>query len=216
MSRATRVETLEVNGLAMSCAVDEPDGDVAGCAIVAHPHPLQGGTRDNKVAHTVARALVSRGWVCWRPNFRGVGESGGSFDDGRGESDDIEALVDIVRERQRAAGRPDALVLAGFSFGSFVAAQVASRHLGRGQPLRRLILVGCAAGKWDVPTVRADTAVIHGELDDVVPLTGVMAWARPQSLPVTVIPDADHFFHRKLVALKTLVLGLELGTQIGD
>lgn len=185
---------------------DEPvlaDGaQPRGVAIIAHPHPLFGGTMDNKVVQTLARAFVQCGWVAVRFNFRGVGASQGSFDDGRGEADDFLAVV-----QQCAPSEP--LALAGFSFGSFVAAR-ALQTLWPARRIEKVVLVGTAASRFDVAQLPLEaherTLVIHGELDDTVPLADVMAWARPQSLPVTVVPGGSHFFHGQLPLLKNLVV----------
>jgi alpha/beta superfamily hydrolase len=188
----------------MECLLDEPDGAPRGIALVAHPHPLYGGTMENKVAQTLARAFVGLGYVTARVNFRGVGESEGVYDDGRGEVDDMEVMLGHML--QTYPGLPFAL--SGFSFGTFVQAQLQQRLIAQGRPAERLALVGTAAGKWPMPAVPADTILIHGELDDTIPLQWVFDWARPLDIPVTVIPGADHFFHRKLVHIKNLVTQL--------
>jgi len=181
-------------------AVDSPAGKPAGLAVIGHPHPLYGGTLENKVAVTLARAFSSLGWLAVRPNFRGVGGSEGKHDEGRGETDDFVHVVDVATDWLGDAALPRAL--AGFSFGSFVAAQAAARIR---PAAAHLILVGVAAGKWAMPVVAADTLLIHGEYDETIPLAQVFEWARPQDLPVTVLPGADHFFHRRLGLLKRLV-----------
>jgi alpha/beta superfamily hydrolase len=192
----------------LQCALGLPDEEEfaapRGIALIAHPHPLYGGTMDNKVTQTLARAFVSLGYVSARMNFRGVGTSAGVYDEGRGETDDMELLLAEIQ--QRYPGLP--LALAGFSFGTFVQAQLQRRLEQQGTPAERLVLVGTAAGKWAVPEVPANTIVIHGELDDTIPLIDVFNWARPQDLPVIVIPGADHFFHRKLQHIKTYVTQL--------
>jgi alpha/beta superfamily hydrolase len=174
-----------------------------GVAFIAHPHPLFGGTMDNKVVQTMARAFVQQGWQAVRFNFRGVGGSAGEHDHGKGEADDMGALV-------QALAPHGALALAGFSFGAFVASQVANQlWLDRQADLHKLVLVGTAASRFPVPSLPAalhrNTLVLHGEVDDTVPLSSVMDWARPQSLPVTVIPAVGHFFHGQLPLLKGLV-----------
>jgi alpha/beta superfamily hydrolase len=190
---------------ALECALDLPDpadGAPRGIALVAHPHPLYGGTMDNKVAQTLARAFVSIGYAAVRMNFRGVGSSVGGHDEGRGETDDMAAL--LVHMRQQMPGLP--VALAGFSFGTFVQAQLQQRLLAQGSPAERLILVGAAAGKWAMPPIPADTILVHGELDDTIALTAVMDWLRPQDIVVRVVPGADHFFHRKLQHIKNAVV----------
>jgi alpha/beta superfamily hydrolase len=190
----------------LECALDLPDPDQfaapRGLALVAHPHPLYGGTMDNKVAQTLARSFLALGYATVRMNFRGVGKSEGVHDHGHGETDDMALLLAHMRTQY-----PDLpLALGGFSFGTFVQAQLQQRLIAAGTPAERLALVGTAAGKWPMPPVPADTILIHGELDDTIPLTAVLDWARPQELPVIVIPGADHFFHRKLQHIKNLIV----------
>jgi alpha/beta superfamily hydrolase len=185
----------------LECAIDTPvTGEgLRGVAVVCHPLPTQGGTLDNKVAQTLARAFVQLGYRAVRFNFRGVGRSTGVWDEGRGEVDDALAVIAAMRE----AGLP--LALAGFSFGGYVASQAALR-LPAGHGAERLALVGPATSRFDTAAVPPDTVVIHGELDDVVPLQSVFDWARPQSLPVTVVPGVGHFFHGQLPLLKNLLV----------
>ena len=184
---------------------DHPDSAAPsrGVAVIAHPHPLFGGTMDNKVVQTMARACVQAGWTAVRFNFRGVGSSAGSYDEGRGEADDLRAVI----EQTCAVGTP--LCLAGFSFGSFVASQVLAWAQAR-SPLEKIIFVGTAASRFAVaaiePRLHVRTLIVHGEHDDTVPLASVMDWARPQLLPVTVVPAGAHFFHGQLPLLKSLVL----------
>ena len=159
---------------------------------------------DNKVAQTLARAFVALGYAAARMNFRGVGQSAGTHDEGRGETDDMVALLAHMLQQYPHA----AVALAGFSFGTFVQAQLQQRLIAQQSPAERLVLVGCAAGKWPMPPVPGNTILIHGERDDTIPLTDVLDWARPQDLPVIVIPGADHFFHRKLQHIKNLVVEL--------
>ena len=206
MNAATQLLMLSGPAGPIDTALDLPAGTPLGAAVVAHPHPLFGGTRDNKVATTIARALVSLGYQAWRPNFRGVGASAGSFDDGRGETDDLLAVARHAQAFAREHGAPDQLVLAGFSFGAYVQTHVAQRLVAEGVRPTRLVLAGVAASRWQVADVPPDTLVVHGETDDVVPLGAVLDWARPQALPVVVIPGADHFFHRQLVPLKAVIL----------
>jgi uncharacterized protein len=180
-------------------AVDLPAGGVTpvGTALICHPNPTQGGTMDNKVVQTLARAFIQLGWRAVRFNFRGIGKSEGAWDEGRGEVDDALAVLDAVR----APG--EALILSGFSFGGYVASRAAQ---ALSEPAQRLVLVGPATSRFDTAPVPADTVVIHGEVDDVVPLSAVLDWARPQSLPVTVVPGVGHFFHGQLPLLKSLVV----------
>ncbi|WEY39000.1 alpha/beta hydrolase [Paraburkholderia sp. SUR17] len=175
-----------------------------GMALVAHPHPLFGGTMDNKVAQTLARTLVQLGYVTYRSNFRGVGQTAGEHDNGIGEQDDLLAVLDHMRAQPGDADLP--LVLAGFSFGTFVLSHVAKRVTEAGGAIERMVFVGTAASRWEVAPVPENTLVIHGELDDTVPILSVFEWARPQELPIVVIPGAEHFLHRKLHVLKRIIV----------
>jgi alpha/beta superfamily hydrolase len=188
----------------MECVLDLPEGAPRGIALVAHPHPLYGGTMDNKVAATLARTFVALDYVAARFNFRGVGSSEGVHDHGAGETDDMMIMLEHMQARY--PGLP--VALSGFSFGTFVQARLYQRLAAAGRAPERLVLIGTAAGKWPVPDVPPDTIVIHGEVDDTITLIQVLDWARPQDLPVIVIPGADHFFHRKLGHIKNLVIQL--------
>ena len=200
MNAFTRRSQIDGPAGRLSVAVDTIEGlPSRGLAVVCHPHPLHGGTMDNKVVQTVARALAQRGWRTVRFDYRGVRESQGAYADGLGETDDALAVI----AAHRVLGEP--LVLGGFSFGGFVAANAATR-LPEGERPQRLVLVGPSTANFSVPPVPADTLVIHGEHDDVVPLAATLDWARPQSLPVVVVPGAGHFFHGQLGLLKSLVL----------
>jgi alpha/beta superfamily hydrolase len=194
MRGATRRETVRGPAGGIECAVDEPQGAAHGVALIAHPHPLFGGTLDNKVVQTLARALVELGYAAWRPNFRGVGRSEGAYDEGRGEVDDLAAVIEHLRV--------ETPVLAGFSFGAAMQAQLAARVAPE-----RMVLVGIAVNHFAAPAVPAGTLLIHGENDDTVPLALVRDWAGPQGLPLIVVPGADHFFHRKLPELRRAVTG---------
>ncbi|WP_374515177.1 alpha/beta hydrolase [Niveibacterium sp.] len=186
---------------------DTPEG-AHGLAIIAHPHPLFGGTNTNKVAHTLARTLCGLGYCALRPNFRGVGGTAGTHDHGDGESDDLLAVIDWA-QAQYGDGP---LVLAGFSFGAFVQTRVAKRLAAAGRPAKRLVLVGTASGfiegarTYDTEAVTPDTIVIHGNRDETVPLENVLAWAEPLQVPVVVVPGADHFFHTRLHILRDIIV----------
>lgn len=173
-----------------------------GVAIIAHPHPLFGGTMDNKVVQTLARGFVQCGYTAVRFNFRGVGASAGEYDAGKGELQDLLGVV-----QQLAPEGP--IALAGFSFGAFVTSHALAALWGEGR-VQKAVLVGTAASRFDVAPVPAQahdrTLIIHGEADDTVELSSVMDWARPQILPVTVIPQVGHFFHGQLPLLKSLVV----------
>lgn len=181
-----------------------PGAHARGVAVIAHPHPLFAGTMDNKVVQTLARAFVQCGWRAVRFNFRGVGATEGVHDAGRGELDDLLAVTAYAT----AGAEPVPLALAGFSFGSFVVSH-ALAALGGPRAPRQLVLVGTAATRFAVAPVPHDlhgcTLVVHGEHDDTVPLADVMNWARPQTLPVTVVPGGSHFFHGQLPLLRNLV-----------
>jgi len=195
-------QRLQVHGPAgaIECAVDAPvEQAPRGVAVLCHPHPVHGGTMDNKVVQTLARAFVQLGYRTVRFNFRGVGKSEGAWDEGRGEVDDALAVIGATRD----AHLP--LVLGGFSFGAAMASQAAER-LPEGQRAERLVLVGPASVNFRVAPVPEDTLVIHGEADEVVPLQATLDWARPQTLPVVVVPGVGHFFHGQLALLKNLVL----------
>ncbi|MCC2954661.1 alpha/beta hydrolase [Massilia sp. IC2-477] len=202
MNKYSHKFTLDGHAGKMQCILDLPEDPPRGIALVAHPHPLYGGTMENKVAQTLARTFVNLGYATARFNFRGVGESEGVHDDGRGEVDDMDIMYRHMTEQY--PGLP--VALSGFSFGTFVQAQFQQRLIAEGRPAERLVLVGTAAGKWPMPPVPADTILIHGELDDTITLQEVFDWARPLDIPVTVIPGADHFFHRKLGHIKNLVV----------
>ena len=195
MNLRTERQTVAGPAGALVCAIDTPAGAVHGTAVVCHPNPQHGGTMDNKVATTLARAFVQCGWRAVRFNFRGIGGSGGAWDEGPGEIDDVLAVVAAFRE----PGQP--LALAGFSFGGYVAS-----HAAAALHPERLVLVAPATGKFEVASVAPGTLVIHGELDDVVPLASTLDWARPQVLPLVVVPGCGHFFHGQLPLLKALVV----------
>jgi len=193
---STRRERIDGPAGVLECALDSPSRSQRGVALVAHPHPLYGGTLDNKVVQTLARAFVELGYVAVRPNFRGVGASAGVHDEGRGEVDDLAAALEWARARFS----PERIVLAGFSFGAAVQTRLAARVAPE-----RMVLVGLAVNRVEIGAVPSDTLVIHGELDETVPLADVFAWARANDMPVVVVPGTDHFFHGKLQVLRSIV-----------
>ena len=214
MNAQTQSLTLTGPAGPIEAVLDLPEADLFeaphGTAVIAHPHPQFGGTMTNKVVQTIARACVQCGWRAVRFNFRGVGASGGHYDEGRGEVDDMLAVV------AQTAPADQPLLLAGFSFGGFIAAR-AIDTLHPQRAIAGAVLVGTAASRFVVPPVPAElhpqTLVVHGEQDDTVPLSAVMDWARPQILPVTVVPAGGHFFHGQLPLLKNLVVRhLQSGT----
>ena len=203
MKSDTQRATIAGPAGALECATDVPAGVPRGTVVLCHPHPQFGGTLDNKVVQTLARAFLQLGYRAVRFNFRGVGASAGSWDAGRGEVDD--ALAVIAAERAAHPGLP--LALGGFSFGGYVAAQAADRLQAAGAPVERLVLIAPATSRFALPAaVAPDTVVVHGESDDVVPLAATLDWARPQVLPVTVLPGVGHFFHGQLPLLKQQIV----------
>lgn len=203
MNSATQKLSLQGGAGLVEALLDAPaDTPVRGTAVIAHPHPLFGGTMQNKVVQTLARAFVQCGWQAVRFNFRGVGASAGVYDEGQGEAADMLSVI-----AQVAPTGP--LALAGFSFGAFVTSHVLQQLGGQRAP-DKVVLVGTAASRFAVAPIAPEwherTLVLHGEQDDTVPLASVMDWARPQSLPVTVIPGVEHFFHGQLPLLKSLTV----------
>ncbi|GAB1232566.1 alpha/beta hydrolase [Ferrigenium sp. UT4] len=174
-----------------------PGGAPRAVAVVAHPLPTLVGTMDNKVAVTLGKTFSELGCVALRFNFRGVGASEGEFDGGEGETEDLAA---VARYAQEQFGEALPLLLSGFSFGGYVAARAAQKL----KP-QHLVLAAPAVGRFAMPAVAPDTLVIHGEHDEVVPLADALAWARPQHLPIVVLPDAGHFFHGRLTQLRDIV-----------
>ena len=185
----------------IECAIDLSSSAPRAVALIAHPHPLHGGTLDNKVVQTLARTFVDLGYAAVRPNFRGVGASEGEHDSGVGEVDDLAAALAHAQAEHGAAPA----VLAGFSFGAAMQVRLAQRLAA--DAVARLVLVGVAVMRFDAPTVPKGSLVIHGERDETVPLAAVLDWARPQDLPIVVVPGADHFFHRRLHLLRDIVRG---------
>jgi alpha/beta superfamily hydrolase len=186
----------------------EPKEGAKGIALISHPHPLFGGTADNKVITTLARTFRDLGYTTLRPSFRGVGGSEGEHDHGYQETDDQYAVLAYARQR---FGSELPVYLAGFSFGAYVTTRLAKRLQDEGSPAKRLVLVGTAAGyvegarSYTTEAVAADTIVIHGSKDETVALDNVLAWAEPLNLPVTVVPGADHFFHRRLHIIREII-----------
>lgn len=171
-------------------------GETRGIAVIAHPNPTQGGTNTNKVVQMLAKIASRQGYVAYCPNLRGVGNSAGVHDLGIGEVDDVLAVLAFARARH--GDLP--LLLGGFSFGTFVMAQVCQQI-----EAEKIILCGPAVGRFPLPAVPAHTLVVHGEEDEVIPLAHVLDWARPQALPVVVFPGCSHFFHGRLTHLQQVV-----------
>ena len=229
----SRTKVILIDGIvgAIEMSIDLPDElkndpsfAVRGLALVAHPHPLLGGTMDNKVAQTMARAFNQLGYVSVRPNFRGVGGTAGVHDHGVGELEDLLHVTEWMQtpsswsQFEATAHQPWVnaantlpLVVSGFSFGSFVGSHLVQRLAELGRPAERLVMVGSAAGKWTLAPVPADTILIHGELDETILLKNVFDWALPQELTVQVVPGADHFFHRRLHCIRNIITSAWLG-----
>jgi uncharacterized protein len=189
--------------------VDAPlVSQLAGLVILAHPQPLLGGSAQHKVPHFLAKSLAEIGWLVVRPNFRGVGRSAGVHDAGEGETRDLLWLTHLLR--RQAPELP--LVLFGISFGAFVQARVAHALQTAGEPACRVILTSMPWGEveggrtYATPQSIANAKVIHGEMDERVPLNAVFEWARPASQPICVLPGADHLFSGKLQHLRAFVL----------
>lgn len=195
--RTTSREIIDGPAGALELVINASPTSPAGIALVAHPLPTEGGTLDNKVVYTLAKTFFALGYAAIRFNFRGVGKSAGAFDDGNGETDD--ALAALAHGRRRF-GNALPIVLAGFSFGSFVQTRVAHRVRAE-----RMVLIAPAVNRFRAERVPVDTIVVHGEEDDVVPLADVFAWARPQDLPIIVFPGCGHFFHGRLPQLQRVV-----------
>ena len=187
--------------------------DARAVAVIAHPHPLFGGTMDNKVVTTLAKAFMDAGMAVFRFNFRGVGATEGKHDEGRGEADDMVAVIEHARAT--VAGVP--LYMAGFSFGGAVATRASERV-----DFRQLVLVApgfrriSEHGMGEPPDpndpalgspgrhTASNTVIVHGDLDETVPLADSISWATPREVPVAVVPGGEHFFHRKLHILREI------------
>lgn len=196
---AIALQKFSVDGKAgqLEGLVHMPDDIPCALAVVAHPLPTMGGNMENKVAVMLAKTFAEMGCVAVRFNFRGVGASEGEFTGGEGEEQD---MIDVVHYAQEQFGEELPLLLSGFSFGGYVAARAAQRL----KP-QHLVLAAPAVGRFAMPAVSPDTLVIHGEHDDVVPLADALDWARPQHLPIVVLPQAEHFFHGRLTQLRDIV-----------
>jgi len=206
--KSTERATIDGPAGALEIAQNIPSSTPRGIALVAHPHPLQGGTLDNKIAQTLAKTFFALGYAAVRVNYRGVGLSEGTFDDGPGEAADALAALRFVQARLDAE-RALPVVLAGFSFGAYVQTIVAQSVAAE-----RLVFVGPAVRRF-AAAVPPDTIVIHGEEDDVVPLSEVLAWARAQALPIVVFPGCGHFFHGRLPQLQGTITGMWQATWQG-
>lgn len=192
---AVKKHKLRIKGPAgaIETVIEEPAGEPRGLALVAHPHPLRGGSLDNKVAWTLARAALSRGLVAVRPNFRGVGDSEGEFDHGVGESED---LLAVARAVEAHYGRLPWILL-GFSFGAYVQQRVA-----RSMHAQRLIMVGPAVSMYEFEPTRIPSTIIHGDQDEVIPFAAARDYAQAHAIPLIVVEGCGHFFHGRLKELQ--------------
>lgn len=209
------VERTLVDGAAGKIEVaSNVPGDARAVAVIAHPHPLFGGTMENKVITTLAKVCVEARIAAYRFNFRGVGATVGTHDEGRGETEDMLRVI----EHARGVARALPLYLAGFSFGGAIAVRASGSA-----DFTQLVLVapgfrritGQGMGEAPDPAdpnlgepgrhTTANTLVIHGDLDETVPLSDSIAWATARDVPVAVVAGGEHFFHRKLHVLREIV-----------
>lgn len=207
MLNSNKLQKFFVNGPVgkLETILAKPDSEhIKGIAVIAHPHPLYGGTMDNKVVHTLFRSLFELGFVTVKFNYRGVGKSEGNYGDGLGEIEDVIAVVKAIQVQFGVRSNNLPLLLAGFSFGGAIQAHVAKTF----NP-QFLVLVAPSVDHLTAPPISAKvkkTLIIQGDKDEVVPLKTVLRWATPQDIPVVVIPGAEHFFHGKLHILKRTIL----------
>lgn len=199
------MSTLIINGPAgnLELLVEEPENVTVNSpvAIICHPHPLYGGTLQNKVVHTLAKSCLELGMPAIRFNFRGVGQSEGHFEHSLGEQQDCIAVAAWVR--QQYPNRP--IWLAGFSFGSFVAYQAFTEIKAQ-----RLLLVAPAVGLFQfqqMDNITIPWCIIQGKEDEVTPPESVEAWVNSQITPPKFfyLDDVSHFFHGKLNVLREIM-----------
>jgi alpha/beta superfamily hydrolase len=184
---------------AIETVIEEPAGEPRGFALVAHPHPLRGGSLDNKVAWTLARAALACGLIAVRPNFRGVGESEGEFDHGVGETEDLITVANAVSNHYGTLP----WTLLGFSFGAYVQQRVAkSMHA------QRLIMVGPAVSMYEFEPTQMPATLIHGDQDEVIPFAAARDYAEAHRIPLIVVEGCGHFFHGRLRELQSHVEAL--------
>ncbi|NOY17588.1 MAG: alpha/beta hydrolase [Gammaproteobacteria bacterium] len=180
--------------------VDCAAGSPLGGAVICHPHPLYGGTMQNKVVHTLAKSLTASNRTAVRFNFRGVGVSTGVYDEGAGETDDALAVLDWLASSQ--PGLP--MILAGFSFGSYIALQVAAEA-----DSAALITVAPPVGMFDfenLSSIICPWLLIQGDEDEVVDSNSVINWVHSLENPpqLEIVRGASHFFHGKLLDLRSV------------
>ncbi|MCB6185020.1 alpha/beta fold hydrolase [Leeia sp. TBRC 13508] len=186
---------------------DFPLAASQGIVLIAHPQPLMGGSAAHKIPHLLAKLFQQLGYSVFRPNFRGVGHTAGTHDHGEGETDDLEIVTDWLLSQYPN----QALILVGFSFGAYVQTKLAERLAQRNIPLTGLFLLGTPSGTveskrvYHTPLVSKEAVVIHGETDEIAPLTNLLDWIRPQGIPVILIPGANHFFSGKLIELQNVI-----------
>lgn len=201
MNIDTRIFFISGKAGNLECALDLPKKPPIGIALLAHPHPLYGGTMNNKVVQMMAKSFVELGFLSARMNFRGVGQSDGTHDFGNGETEDMAILLEYMQEKY-----PDLpVVLGGFSFGTYVQSRLQQQMLSKGNPPEKMVFVSMTAGKWAMEKVPGNTLLIHGEMDEIVPLSDVFNWARPQDLSVVVVAGADHLFNHKLHHIRNII-----------
>ncbi|NBQ70153.1 MAG: alpha/beta hydrolase family protein [Nitrosomonadaceae bacterium] len=187
----------------LETVLGEPQSIPKGIAVIAHPHPLHGGTMDNKVVQTLFTTLLELGFITAKFNFRGVGLSEGQFDHGSGEIDDVLAVTQSIRDQFSHQVADIPLLLAGFSFGGAIQLHVAEQLAPE-----FLILVAPSVVNLQAPPVPETTQcalIVQGDKDDIVLPEAVLTWAAPASQPIVFIPGAGHFFHGKLMILKQLI-----------
>ena len=197
---AVKSITGPAGNIELACALPAAE-QISGFAIICHPHPLFGGAMGNKVVTTLERLFRELGFATLRFNFRGVGASEGVFDNGVGEAEDLRAVAQFARQYFPNAK----LMLAGFSFGSYVAARMANT-LGAAQ----LVSIAPPVGKWDFAAFdmpQMPWTIVQGELDEIVEPQSVYDFAaKSQPAPTLIrIADATHFFHSKLLVLRTVL-----------
>jgi uncharacterized protein len=175
-----------------------------GIALIAHPNPVQGGTMEHKIVHTIARSFLQMDYATVRFNYRGVGKSEGEFDQGIGETDDAHAVLEYA---QTHLGLKK-IVLAGFSFGGFIQVELIQRLLAEIDCIQGMILIGPAVGRFPIKDLppHLPCLILQGEDDDIILVKDVLAWAKRQKRPVVVFPDCGHFFHGRLADIQNEIL----------
>lgn len=213
---ALRIQTALHIPADMACKHDAKN--IAGLALIAHPHPLYGGTMDNKIVQTLIKTLNQLGYIAVRFNFRGVGTSNGSHDNGILETHDAlrvfqylqndvpEVLAKLGIEINQNLWQNLDIVLGGFSFGTYVISHLQNHAEFPKNRLKKMIMIGTAAKKWDIQAVSHDSIVMHGDDDDVIPLIDVQEWAAKHQLNLQVVEKAGHYFHGKLGDIKNAIL----------